>query len=65
MNAEERLARRAQLVAGASRKAPGPPAPAQVFVCLSCQFKAKGWETVQRHARAEHGVARIEQRNAS
>jgi hypothetical protein len=64
MTPAERLERRAKLLAGAARRNPGPPAPAQVFVCLACDFKAKGWETVQRHARAEHPVARIEQRDA-
>lgn len=31
------------------------------YVCLGCDFTARGWATVERHARTEHGCARIEQ----
>lgn len=66
------LQRRALKLQGAGRATPGAPAQrvprasnsGQVFVCLACSFEAKGWQTVERHARAEHPVARIEQRPA-
>lgn len=65
--------RRELKLQGAGRRRPGP-APAQraprtrnsgqVFVCLTCDHNATSWQAIERHARAEHPCARIEQRPA-